>query len=136
MIQKRNISTFAIGLCLLAFMLLTASPAKAHDHKFKRWHSPGETVGPESRSAIACGSSCSIDKCEAKLVCARGNPPVLKNGRQYQWTDNPYCTGWIEKVVSVGFTRYIQFTGGYCYYYNGGISSGASGPNTWRYDPK
>ena len=29
MIQKRNISTFAIGLCLLAFMLLSASPAKA-----------------------------------------------------------------------------------------------------------
>ena len=29
MIQKRNISTFAAGLCLLAFMLLAASPAKA-----------------------------------------------------------------------------------------------------------
>ena len=29
MIQKRNISTFAIGLCLLALMLLSASPAKA-----------------------------------------------------------------------------------------------------------
>ena len=29
MIQKRNISNFAIGLCLLALMLLSASPAKA-----------------------------------------------------------------------------------------------------------
>ena len=29
MIKKRNISTFAIGLCLLALMLLSASPAKA-----------------------------------------------------------------------------------------------------------
>ena len=29
MIQKRNISTFAIGLCLLALMLLSAAPAKA-----------------------------------------------------------------------------------------------------------
>ena len=29
MIQKRNISNFAIGLCLLALMLLSASPAEA-----------------------------------------------------------------------------------------------------------
>jgi hypothetical protein len=29
MIQKRNISTFAVGLCLLAFMLFSALPAKA-----------------------------------------------------------------------------------------------------------
>jgi hypothetical protein len=29
MIQKRKISTFAVGVCLLALMLLSASPAKA-----------------------------------------------------------------------------------------------------------
>ena len=32
--------------------------------------------------------------------------------------------------------RYIQYTGGYCYYYQGGTSSGRSGPETWRYDPE
>jgi hypothetical protein len=41
------------------------------------------------------------------------------------------------KEVGLGYeTRYIQSTGGYCYSYKGGTSSGQSGPNTWRYDPR
>ena len=40
------------------------------------------------------------------------------------------CEGLARTAYSI-----IQATGGYCYYYKGGTSSGPSGPNTWRYDP-
>ena len=34
------------------------------------------------------------------------------------------------------YIRYMQYSKDYCYYYEGGTSSGKSGPDTWRYDPR
>ena len=49
MIQKRNISTFAIVAALS--ILLVPSTSQAN---FNRTQTPGETVGPSARPPIAC----------------------------------------------------------------------------------
>ena len=137
--QKYKVLSFAIIAALYMFLVPSTSQAN-----FNHTHTPGETVGPASRPPIACrdedcgkGSymegrtGCTKKLVEADLDIASkmmcwpsdsnvGNPPDLR------------C-GW-DKVGLGTKTRYIQSTGGYCYYYKGGSSSGASGYNTWRYD--
>ena len=51
MIQKRNISTFAIVAALSIFLVAPTSQAN-----FKRTHTPGETVGPTARPPISSTS--------------------------------------------------------------------------------
>ena len=143
MIQKRNISTFAIGLCLLALMLLSASPAKA---KYKVTHTPGETVGPAAYSPIKYGqvrcATCGYVEfagvkrrlCEENLAKQAEFTHIYSACSIFEPHD--VCFDAIRSLVGM---RYLQIAGGagkkYCYYYKGGTSSGASGPNTWRYDP-
>ena len=148
MIQKRNISTLAIVAALS--ILLVPSTSQAN---FNRTHTPGETVGPSARPPIKdrdCietttqgGSSwCSKYRpqsyrmCEVKLIWNDTMFNILHPaGVRIANAKEVYEQGW-DKNVGLGRNiRYIQATGGYCYYYKAGKSSGASGPNTWRYDP-
>ena len=123
--QKYKVLSFAIVAALYIFLV----PSTSHAYNFKSTHTPGETVGPASRAAIPhnspMGHGISLrEDCERRLVEANRLPA----GRSF-----------LRSVGQVGLgfvTRYIQSTGGYCYYYQGGTSSGASGPNTWRYDPR
>jgi hypothetical protein len=126
--QKYKVLSFAIVAALYIFLVPSTSQAE-----FKVTHTPGETVGPQSRPAISCGNNCTQQGCQTKLVEAhlRG-ARERKEISESEWQQRRRTGG------SVGLgsvTRYIQATGGYCYYYKGGTSSGNSGPNTWRYDP-
>ena len=137
MIQKRNISTFAIVAALSIFLVPSASHALGimPDANFSRTHTPGETVGPTARPPISCGNNCTQAECEKKLVWAEARSDSGWKINESGSIDNVYVPTFIKRVGLGSVTRYMQATGGYCYYYKGGTSSGASGPNTWRYDP-
>ena len=138
--QKYKVLSFAIIAALYMFLVPSTSQAN-----FTRTHTPGETVGPTARPPILIVGS--YDKkwtttayqyCENKLVIEdmayqleRGLKGV--GGLSYS---EKVEEGW-DKRVGLGYhIRYIQVAGQYCYYYKAGKSSGAGGPNTWRYDPK
>jgi hypothetical protein len=136
--QKYKVLSFAIIAALYMFLVPSTSQAN-----FTRTHTPGETVGPTARPPILInGMNENIkDKytyCENKLVIEdmayqleRGLKGV--GGLSYS---EKVEEGW-DKRVGLGYhIRYIQVAGQYCYYYKAGKSSGAGGPNTWRYDPK
>ena len=141
MIQKRNISTFAIVAALS--ILLVPSTSQAN---FNRTQTPGETVGPSARPPIACKivntNICTYgnpaiywEHCEEALVRADIMFKLLHSGPTYLNRGQLFKQGWEKKVGLGQNIRYIQATGGYCYYYKAGKSSGASGRWTWRYDP-
>ena len=110
-------------------------------------HTPGETVGVAARPAISCGNpgyNCTHEECSDKLVDAMlGKKMACANTRSSSGV--VWCRHSVNKVskfhdkqkVGLGYvTRYIQSTGGYCYYYKSGTGGGKSGTNTWRYDPR
>ena len=115
--QKYKVLSFAIVAALYIFLV----PSTSHAN-FTTTHTPGETVGPQSRAPIphASGKSGSQNDCEKKMIQAEG---WYAEGKSFR-----------KKIREMGLgyvTRYIQSVGGYCYYYKGGTSSGPSGPNTW-----
>ena len=125
--QKFKFLYFAIVAASCIFLVPTTSQA---GKPFTSTHTPGETVGPSSRPPIPHKeyprSSGAQSDCESRLVAAsKGRRP---GGSTYTRRLDDLGLGYV--------TRYIQSAGGYCYYYKGGTSSGASGPNTWRYDPR
>ena len=131
--QKYKVLSFAIVTALYIFSV----PTTSHASNFKITKTPRETVGANARAPISCGNpgyNCTPKECVYKLVLA-----------DYKWrrTESPNerrkraSRGGRQFKVGLGYViRYIQSTGGYCYYYKGGYSNGKSGPNTWRYDPK
>ena len=76
-----------------------------------------------------------MDKLE--IIRERGGYWAKNMGCSSQRSHNGICEGRVNVYGDLGrYIRYIQSTGSYCYYYKGGTSSGKSGPNTWRYDPR
>jgi len=105
--QKYKVLSFAIVAALYIFLAPSTSHAQTHV--------PNTLAG-----AKAClGTSWT-------LGCDR-----IKH------TGQPGTRQVCETLASptTSFTT-IQATGGYCYYYKDGKSSGRGGPNMWRYDAK
>jgi len=149
--QTYKVLSFAIVAALYIFLVPSTSHA-TRDYAGDGTHTPGETVGPASRPPIPCGNNCTQQGCEDKLIREEyGNEELYAMSElcmpyEHRHTDQPRwmwpenCRGdqlyVARRNVGLGYEiRYIQATGGYCYYYQGGTSSGRSGPNTWRYDP-
>ena len=126
--KKYKVLSFAIVAALYIFLVPSTSQAN-----FKTTPTPGETVGPGARPAIKHQYPRHNSKkgCQDLLIAAEQSERDSKGykGRERRVMFNLYGVG------LGSYIRYIQSTGGYCYYYQGGTSSGASGPNTWRYDP-
>ena len=142
--QKFKFLYFAI----VAASCIFSAPANSNTSGYHYTHTPGETVGANARPAISCGNpgyDCTHVECIDKLVQAKlGTYHRMQQDGTDGWVygragevQNPTIGERDRRNVGLGDEiRYIQSTGGYCYYYNGGISSGNSGPNTWRYDPR
>ena len=139
--QKFKFLYFAI----VAASCIFSAPANSNTSGYHYTHTPGETVGANARPAISCGNpgyDCTHVECSDKLVHAMLGSYVRNGSGGGRWVCgvpeiSRTCGVRDRRNVGLGDEiRYIQSTGGYCYYYNGGISSGNSGPNTWRYDPR
>jgi hypothetical protein len=102
MLQKYKVLSFAIVAALYIFLV----PSTSHAN-FRTTHTPGETVGPESRAPIphASGKSGSQNDCEKKLIEASGRSSY---GKLFNRNIRNMGLGYV--------TRYIQSAGGYCYY--------------------
>ena len=129
--KKYKVLSFAIVAALYIFLV----PSTSHAN-FKPTHTPGETVGPPTRPGIKHKSprDNSMNGCQDLLIAAEQSE---RDSKGYNAGDGERRVIFNLYGVGLGsYIRYIQSTGGYCYYYQGGTSSGASGPNTWRYDPR
>jgi hypothetical protein len=113
--QKYKVLSFAIVAALYIFLVPSTSQAN-----FKTTHTPGETVGPRARPAIKH----QYPRHNSKKGCE----DLLIEAEQRERDKRGYTSGQRRvryNVFSVGlgsYIRYIQSTGGYCYYYNGGTT--------------
>ena len=144
MLSEFKVLSFAIVASLYIFLVPSTSQAKSN---YKVTHTPGETVGVASHSAIPCGNpgyNCTPEECEDKFAYSSASKGQWG---KYGWRVVQYkcgntldrCIAYVRERVGLGYvTRYLQSTGGYCYYYKGGqqVPQAISGPNTWRYDPQ
>ena len=103
--QKYKVLSFAIVAALYIFLVPSTSHAQTHV--------PNTLAG-----AKVCGGT------SWTLGCDR----IPLNGQ-------PATAEVCEKLYGPGKLLYdiIQATGGYCYYYKAGTSSGRGGPNMWYY---
>ena len=113
--QKYKVLSFAIVAALYIFLVPSTSHAQTH---------VPNTFGGDK----ACGGAAWT------LGCDR----IPLNGAPKFYAQTP--GGWEDAVRDIcerlgRNTKYdiIQATGGYCYYYKAGKSSGRGGPNMWSY---
>jgi hypothetical protein len=150
--QKYTVLSFAIVAALYIFLV----PSTTHAD-YAVIHTPGETAGPGAAPAIKCGPNgvvCTVQGCIDAYIAkksttwwiketCRSTHPMGRNSRRAELACNPR-KGISQKMrdkhsdtVNTEFgtyIRYVQHTGGYCYYYQAGNSSGRGGPNTYRLD--
>jgi hypothetical protein len=145
MVQKLKFLSFVIVASLYIFLVPTTSDAQL---SWNATHTPGETIGPAAHPPIPIKAKVNwLEEAgesgwEAQEECIRIICRILlregTHGNRCRAADyiNNFRYTWSHRRIGLGTKiRYIQYDGGYCYYYQGGISSGTSGPNTWRYDP-
>ena len=111
--QKYKVLSFAIVAALYIFLVPSTSHAQTHV--------PNTLAGDK-----ACGGAAWTLGCDR--IPLNGQPATSEVCERLEMTKPAY---WSHTTYSI-----IQATGGYCYYYKDGKSSGRGGPNMWRYDAK
>jgi hypothetical protein len=103
--QKYKVLSFAIVAALYIFLVPLTSSAQTHV--------PNTFAG-----AKVCGGTSWTLGCDR--IPLNGQPATAEVCENLYEPHNPHYD-------------IIQATGGYCYYYKDGTSSGRGGPNMWRY---
>ena len=113
--QKYKVLSFAIVAALYIF--LVPSPSHA------QMHVPNTLAG-----AKLCGGPSWMLGCDR--IPLNGQPGTATA------CENLFNQRKHRELNRAGLSMYdtIQATGGYCYYYKAGTSSGRGGPNMWCYD--
>lgn len=111
--QKYTVLSFAIVAALYIFLVPSTSHARTH---------VPNTEGGEP-ACLAGSWTLGCDR-----IPLNGQPGTAAVC-EYEWERTR--PQWAPSSYAI-----IQATGGYCYYYKAGTSSGRGGPNMWSYDAK
>ena len=116
MLHKYKVLSFAIVAALYIFLVPSTSHAQEHVPNTLA----GDPVCGEGGRGMAGWT----------LGCDRISHKGAHPGDLRRFCERSYNAAYHEGAPPYDI---IQATGGYCYYYKAGTSSGRGGPNMWRY---